>query len=84
MIANLVKAFDTLNHTLMIVIFRGYGCPPKLQSEIERIYKNSVLRLVIGKISTTIPFQVGLKQDKNISSVIFIFTIIAFAETLDK
>ena len=59
--ANLVKEFNISNHTLMIKILGCYGFPPKLQSAIERMYKNSVVRLIIGKIDTSISFQVEVK-----------------------
>ena len=53
--ADLVKAFDTSNHVLIIKVLQRYGCPPNLRSAIERMYKNSIVRLKIGKSDTTIP-----------------------------
>jgi len=82
--ADLVKAFNTSNHKPMIEILGRYGCPPKLQSTIAQMYVDSVVRLIIGKIDTSIPFQVGVKQGDSIAPVIFLFIIMAFAETLEK
>ena len=53
MFADLVKAFDTSNHVLMIKILRKYGCPKKLCSAIKRIYSSNKVRLIIGKIDTS-------------------------------
>ena len=54
--ANLVKAFDTSNHVLIIKVLQIYGCPPNLRSGIERMYLNSIFGLKIVKAETTIPF----------------------------
>ena len=84
MFADLVKAFDTSNHVLMIKILRRYGCPQKLCSVIERMYSNNKVRLVIGKINTPIPFEVGVKQGYSVAPVLFLFLMMAFAETIKK
>ena len=82
--ADLVKAFDTSNHKLLIEILKRYGCPPKLCSAIKRMYDDSVVRLIIGKCDTSIPFKVGVKQGDSMAPVLFLFLIMAFAETLEK
>ena len=81
MFADIVKAFYTSNHALMDKLLEKYGCPPALRSAIARMYKDSRVRLIIGKIDTTIPFQVGVKQGDNIAPVLFLFIIMGFAET---
>ena len=48
------------------------------------MYADSVVRLIIGKINTLIPFQVGVKQGGIIAPVLFLFIIMAFTETLEK
>ena len=35
---DLVKAFDTVIHDMMLKILERYGAPPKLRSAISRIY----------------------------------------------
>ena len=47
------------------------------------MYKDSRVRLIIGKIDTTIPFQVGVKQGDIMAPVLFQFIIMGFAETLE-
>ena len=48
------------------------------------MYKDSVVRLTIGKIDTSISFKVGFKQGYSMSPVLFLFVIMSFAETLEK
>ena len=61
MFADLVKAFDTSNHKPMVEILKKYGCPPKLCSTIRRMYTDNNVRLILGKIDISIPFEVGVK-----------------------
>ena len=48
------------------------------------MYKNRTVRLKIGKADTTIPFEVGVKQGNIMASILFLFLIMGFAETLEK
>ena len=48
------------------------------------MYKNSVVRFIIGIINIAIPFKVGMKQGDSTASVFFLFIIMAFAESLEK
>ena len=48
------------------------------------MYKNSVVRLIIGQIDTAIPFKVCVKQADSTAPVLFLFIIIAFAKSLEK
>ena len=48
------------------------------------MYKYSAVRLIIGEIDTSIPFKVGVQQGDNMEPVLFLFFVIAFAETLEK
>ena len=84
MFADLIKALDTSNHIIMIKILEKHGCPQKLCSTIRRIYSNNKVRLVIGKIDTSIPFKVGVKQGDSIALVLFLFLVMAFAEVIDQ
>ena len=82
--ADLVKAFDTSNYQLMVMILAKYGCPPNLCDTIERMYNDSVVKLVIGQFETTIEFKVGVKQGESVSPVQLLFIVMAFAETLER
>ena len=82
--ADLVKAFDTSDHILIVEILRKYGVPPKLCTAIERLYSDLHVTLKIGKESTDINQTVGVRQGDNLSPVIFLLVMTAFSEILDK
>ena len=81
---DLVKAFDTSNHQLMVMILEKYGCPPNLCDTIKRMYKDSMVKLVIGSFETKIEFKVGVKQGDIVVPVQFLFFVMAFAKTLER
>ena len=51
---DLVKAFDTTNHALIIAILGKYCAPPILRSAIKRMYEKSIVKLIIGKVEISI------------------------------
>ena len=81
---DLVKDFDTVNHSMMLKIQEWYGAPPKLRSAIARMYQDLKIVQKIGKIEEKIGQKVGVRQGDCMSLVLFIFMIMAFAETLEK
>ena len=46
---DLVKAYDTANHKLLIKMLKKFGAPPKLCAIIERLYKDLKVVFKIGK-----------------------------------
>ena len=84
MFADMVKYFDTSNNKLLISILGRYGAPPRFCFAIIIMYEKSVVRLIIGKFCTSIPFKVGVKQGYSMSPFFFLFLIMGFSETLEK
>ena len=80
----LVKAFDTVDHNLMLHILKKYGAPPKLRSSIAIMYQDLKVVLKIGKIEEIMSHNVGVRQGDCMAPVLFLFVVIAFAETLEK
>ena len=78
----LFKAFDTVDHDLMLQILKKYGAPPKLRSSIARMYQDLKVVIKIGKIEETMSQTVGVRQGDCMAPVLFLFTIMAFSETL--
>ena len=81
---DLVKAFDTVDHTLMLQILKNYGAPPKLRSSIARMYQDLKAVIKIGKTEETMSQTVGVRQGDCMSPVLFLFMVMVFDETLEK
>ena len=59
--ADLVKTFDTSNHSLMILIREKFGASPKLSEAIKRLYTNLKVILKIDKEEATISQEIGVR-----------------------
>ena len=77
------KAFDTSYHELIISIMEKYSAPPRLCSEIKRMYNKRIVKIIIGKIETTIDFKLGVKQGDSMALVVFLFLMMYFNGTLE-
>jgi hypothetical protein len=80
---DLVKAYDTANHDLLLRILKHYGAPPKVVAAFQTIYTNNICVLKIEKDTVEIPQSVGMQQGNNMVPVLFLFLMTAFAETLE-
>jgi hypothetical protein len=65
-------------------VLEQHGAPPKFQDSIKSLYANLKVIVKIGREKAGIDQEVGVRQGDNVSSVIFIFLMSAFAETLEK
>ena len=81
--ADLVKAFDTSNHALLISILGKYGAPPRLRSAIKHMYDKSIIKLIIRKLETYIEFKVVVRKGDSMAPVLFLFLMVAFPKTLE-
>ena len=81
---DLVKSFDTVDHTLMLQILKKYGAPPKLCSSIAIMYKDLKVVLKIGKTEETMSQTVSVRQGDCMAPVLFFFMVMAFDESLEK
>ncbi len=57
---DLVKAYDTANHDLLLDILKRYGAPPQFVAAIDRIYQDLVVVLKIKKDVVKLPQSVGV------------------------
>ena len=81
--ADLVKAFGTSNHALLIATLVKCGAPPRLCSAIKCMYDKSIVKLIFRKVDTSIEFKVGIKQGDSMALVLFLFLMMTFSETLE-
>ena len=74
---DLVKANNTANHALLFDILERYDTQPMFVEAIERMYQNLVVVLKIEKQS------IAVQQGDSMALVLFLFLMLAFAETLE-
>jgi hypothetical protein len=80
---DLVKAFDTVeDHSLVSEILKKYGILENLVRVIAKMYKDSTVIFKSGEQKREIPYEIGVKQGDNMASVLSIYLMNAFTETL--
>ena len=80
---DLVKAYDTANHALLLDLLIRYGAPPRFVAAIECTYRDLLVVLKIGKEVVDLPQTVGVHQGDKQAPVLFLFLMSAFAEILE-
>jgi hypothetical protein len=80
---DLVKAYDTANHDLLLKILEKYGAPPKFVAAVKTMYTDLTVVLKIDKEICEILQSVGVRQGDNMAPVLFLFLMSAAAETLE-
>jgi len=80
---DLVKAYDTANHDLLLKVLGKYGAPPKFVAAIKTMYTDLKVVLKIDKEIAEIMQSVGVRQGDNMAPVLFLFLMSAAAETLE-
>eukprot|EP00978_Attheya_sp_CCMP212_P005080 scaffold11223_cov57-Attheya_sp.AAC.5 len=81
----LVKAFDTVDHSLVFKILKKYGIPENLIKVIAKMYKDSTVIFKSGQEMREIPYEIGVKQgEDNMAPVLFIYLMNAIVETLSE
>ena len=81
---DLIKAYDTADHELLIKLLKQFGAPPKIISVIERLYTDLKIVLNKGVEEAKLLQSIGVRQGDNMSQVLFLFLRAAFAEVLEK
>ena len=76
---DLVKAYDTANHELLLSLLGKYGAPPKFAGAVRKIYSNNVVVLKTEKEIEEFRQGVGVRQGDNMAPVLFLFLMTAFA-----
>jgi hypothetical protein len=80
---DLVKAYDTANHDLLLHILEKYGTPPKFVTSIHTMYIDLVVVPKTKKEIWEILQSLGVCQGDNMAPVLFLFLLSAAAETLE-
>ncbi|KAL7507621.1 hypothetical protein ACHAXN_005486, partial [Cyclotella atomus] len=81
---DLVKAYDTANHCLLIELLAKYGAPPEFCSIIKRLYSGLTVVINLDGKKITIPQSSGVRQGDNLSPVLFLFVMSAVVKSLNE
>jgi hypothetical protein len=81
---DLVKAYDTVNHTLLFEILKKYGIPEELVEVVEIMYKGCKVHVEVVKERKTIDYLTGVQQGDNVAPLLFIFLMLTVSETMKK
>jgi len=79
---DLVKAFDTINYSLLIIVLSKYGIPPTMCRTIAKLYKNCKVQLKTGKSTCEIEYKTGMQQGDNMALILFLYIMQAAIESL--
>ncbi len=81
---DLVKAYNTANHDLLLNVLEKYGAPPKFVAAVKTMYTDLKLVLKIDKKIRDIVQSIGVRQGNNMAPVHFLFLMSAAAKTLES
>ena len=81
---DIVKAFDSVSHELLFALLLHYGTPPNIINIIKALYTGTKVNIKLGKESTSVPYTVGVQQGDNMAPTLFLFTMLAFSDLIDK
>jgi len=77
-----VKAFDTVNHSLLINILSKYGILRTICRTIAKLHENCKVQLKTGKSTCEIEYQTGMQQGNNMVPILFLYIMQAAIESL--
>jgi len=80
---DLVKAYDTSVHKILLEVLERYGAPPALCSIVGRLYSLLSVTIKAGKEEVIVPQTSGVRQGDNLSPVLFLFPMSGVAKSLE-
>ena len=72
---DLVKAFDSVDHSLLLSILGKFGVPGHLVCLIGALHTDVRGKLQVGSVAAFIASTVGVKQRDNMAPILFLFVI---------
>jgi len=79
---DLIKAFDSVDRSLLLAILGKFGVPDHLVCLIGALHTDVRVKLQVGSVAAFIDSTVGVKQGDNMAPILFLFVIQAAMETL--
>jgi hypothetical protein len=81
---DLVKAFDTIERSGLMLILKKYGLPASLLDIIERMHKDTSVKFVYKGKNGSFDSTSGVKQGDPLAPVLFLFVMQFAMETLER
>ena len=81
---DLVKAFDSVNRTMLWTLLAKFGLPKTLIDVIKKLYKDVVISISTDGEVISFDSLSGVKQGDNLAPVLFLFVIQAVADRIDQ
>ena len=69
---DLVKAYDTIHHKVLLKLLNKFGIPKHIIQVIERLYNEFKIGIKVGKKKEMIEYTMGVKQGDNLAPIFFI------------
>jgi len=68
---DLIKAVNTIDHTLLLQVLSMCGIPPKMQRTIKKLYMNFTVQLEVGEEKYEIKYNTRVQQGNNMAPFLF-------------
>ena len=81
--SSFAKLLSNINHTLMLLVLKQYGFPPRLINVIARMYKTFKLNIKKGDETYFLEYLSGVHQGDPLAPPLFVLVYQACMETLD-
>jgi hypothetical protein len=79
-----VKAYGTVNNSLLFQILEKYGIPIEPVEVTRRMYDNCEIEISSGKKKMFIDYLTGVQQGEDVAHILFMFLMLAVSQTLKK
>jgi hypothetical protein len=80
--ADLVKAFDTVQHPLLFGILSSYSVLEPQIKVVKKMYKDCSVSYKLDSDTINIPYKTGVQQGDNASPVLFVYIMQVFLDTV--
>ena len=81
---DLIKAFDSIHHSLLFLLLKQFGIPDRVIKVIKNLYNDFKIEIKVGDVSKLIDYRTGVKQGDNLAPILFIIVMQFLSEIIVK